>query len=59
MKIYTSTPTCPKCGGHYIGTRYTKNYGRGLIVRTCKGCGYWWHEKPLDYESSGEKESER
>ena len=58
MKYFSTSSSCPKCGNHYIGTKFTEDYGRGLIRRTCKGCGYWWHEKPLDYESTGKKESE-
>ncbi|MHB1310607.1 MAG: hypothetical protein ACYC3L_01230 [Gemmatimonadaceae bacterium] len=48
------TFSCPKCGGtrakmlRYISSR---EFGdRETIARTCKGCRFVWHEKPLDWE---------
>ncbi len=46
---YMENRPCPKCGNHYVRTRYDGTID--VLVRICEKCGYSWSELPNDRES--------
>lgn len=53
MEKYKDNGRCKKCGCHYISSEYIASWcDGGQLLRTCRNCGYWWYERPLD--SGGE-----
>jgi hypothetical protein len=54
MDRYFAGRDCPKCGGHWVTTRFNRAdaCGRAVehLIRHCSNCGYEWAEAPLDAE---------
>ncbi len=50
MNPYDPSSLCRKCGSD-AASRFKSECGRERIVRTCDGCGHYWEELPLDYDS--------
>ena len=49
LSQYTTTETCPKCGGddrNRPEAKYSEEME--LLTLTCGRCGYKWHRRPLD-----------
>lgn len=52
LPLHKQNKSCPKCGNTFVSRRY--NGARDVLERKCNGCGFDWHERPLDSATKDE-----